>query len=63
MVEKTCAACDCKLDINPIKVRIAARPLRCAVTRRAEAEGSARFRDSGEERLSHGWKQTIAVSA
>jgi hypothetical protein len=22
MVEKTCAACDCKLDINPIKVRI-----------------------------------------
>jgi hypothetical protein len=22
MVEKTCAACDCKLDTNPIKVRI-----------------------------------------
>jgi hypothetical protein len=22
MIEKTCAACDCKLDINPIKVRI-----------------------------------------
>lgn len=22
MVEKTCAACDCKLDLNPIKVRI-----------------------------------------
>jgi hypothetical protein len=22
MVEKTCAACDCKLDVNPIKVRI-----------------------------------------
>jgi hypothetical protein len=22
MVEKTCAACDCKLVINPVKVRI-----------------------------------------
>jgi hypothetical protein len=22
MVEKTCAACDCRLDENPIKVRI-----------------------------------------
>jgi ribosome-binding protein aMBF1 (putative translation factor) len=22
MVEKTCAACDCKLDGNPIKVKI-----------------------------------------
>jgi hypothetical protein len=22
MVEKTCAACDCKLDENPIKVKI-----------------------------------------
>jgi hypothetical protein len=22
MVEKTCAACDCKLDANPIKVKI-----------------------------------------
>jgi hypothetical protein len=22
MVEKTCAACDCKLDVNPIEVRI-----------------------------------------
>ncbi len=22
MVEATCAACDCKLDVNPIKVKI-----------------------------------------
>jgi hypothetical protein len=22
MVETTCAACDCKLDVNPIKVKI-----------------------------------------
>ena len=22
MVGRTCAACDCKLDINPVKVRI-----------------------------------------
>jgi len=22
MVDKTCAACDCKLDVNPIEVRI-----------------------------------------
>jgi hypothetical protein len=22
MVEKTCAACDCKLDVNPIEVKI-----------------------------------------
>jgi hypothetical protein len=22
MLEKTCAACDCKLDANPIKVKI-----------------------------------------
>lgn len=22
MMEKTCAACDCKLDANPIKVKI-----------------------------------------
>ena len=22
MVEKTCAACDCKLDVNPIQVKI-----------------------------------------
>jgi ribosome-binding protein aMBF1 (putative translation factor) len=25
MVEKTCAACDCKLDANPIKVKIGGR--------------------------------------
>ena len=22
MVEKTCAACDCELDVNPIKVKV-----------------------------------------
>lgn len=25
MVEATCAACDCKLDANPIKVKIAGK--------------------------------------
>jgi hypothetical protein len=25
MIEKTCAACDCKLDTNSIKVRIGGR--------------------------------------
>ena len=25
MMEKTCAACDCKLDENPIQVKIAGR--------------------------------------
>jgi len=25
MIEKTCAACDCKLDANPVKVNIAGK--------------------------------------
>jgi hypothetical protein len=25
MAEKTCAACDCKLDANPIKIKIGTR--------------------------------------
>jgi hypothetical protein len=27
MVEKTCAACDCKLDEHPIKVKIGGKPI------------------------------------
>ena len=57
MVEKTCAACDCKLDANAIKVKIGGKTVEvCCDGVRTEAEGSARFRDCGEEGLKH--KQT-----
>jgi hypothetical protein len=46
MAEKTCAACDCKLDSNPIAVKIGGKTVEvccdeCAVRLR-EAHASAR---------------------
>jgi len=46
MVEKTCAACDCKLDVNPIEVRIGGKTVEvccdeCA-QRLKEASATAR---------------------
>ena len=48
MVEKTCAACDCKLDVNPIEVRIGVKTVEvccdeCA-QRLKEASATARRR-------------------
>jgi hypothetical protein len=48
MVEKTCAACDCKLDVNPIKVRIGGETVEVCCEECAqklkEASGTARRR-------------------
>ena len=45
MVETTCAACDCKLDVNPIKVKIGGKTVEVCCDECAkklkEAHGSA----------------------
>jgi hypothetical protein len=48
MIEKTCAACDCKLDVNSIKVTIGGKTVEvccddCA-QRLKEADASAKAR-------------------
>jgi hypothetical protein len=45
MVQKTCAACDCKLDVNPVKIEIGGKTVEvccdeCAVKLK-EAQVSA----------------------
>ena len=64
MVEKTCAARDCKLDADPIKVKIGCKTVEVVLRRVfTQAGGSARFRGRGEEGLSYGRKQIIANPA
>lgn len=44
MAAKTCAACDCKLDGNPIKVKLGGRTVEvCCDECAGKAEGSALF--------------------
>ncbi len=49
MNERTCAACDCKLDSNPIKVRLGAKAVEVCCSECAqklkEAESSAAARE------------------
>jgi ribosome-binding protein aMBF1 (putative translation factor) len=42
MREKTCAACDCKLDANPIKVKIAGKTVEVCCDECAQKLNEAR---------------------
>lgn len=56
-IEKTCAACDCGLDTNPIKVKIGGKTVEvCCDDCSRKLKEAQVFRDGGEERLSHGRK-------
>ena len=71
MVGTTCVACECKLDGNPIKVKIGGKSVEVCSDERvvnpikvkiggmtiAEAEGSARCRNNVEEEVSDGQEQ------
>jgi len=53
MTTKTCAACDCELDANPIKVKIGGNTVEvcceeCAQSLK-EADAAAKTRKSGKE--------------
>ena len=41
MTAKTCAACDCELDANPIKVKLAGRTVEVCCEECAEKLGEA----------------------
>ncbi len=51
MTETTCAACDCKLDVNPIKVKIGGKSVEVCCNECAqklkEADTSARSERRG----------------
>jgi len=58
MVGTTCVACDCKLDGNPITVKIGGKSVEvCSDRARADAEGSASCRNNVEEEVSDGQEQ------
>ena len=43
MAEKTCAACDCKLDANPIKVKIGGKTVEVCCDECAQKLNEADF--------------------
>jgi hypothetical protein len=54
MVEKTCAACDCKLDANSIKVTIGSHTVEVCCIECAEKLKEARVSATAVRKLSHG---------
>ncbi|MEP6566867.1 MAG: hypothetical protein ABJB10_17175 [Mesorhizobium sp.] len=41
MIEKTCAACDCKLDANPIRVKVGGKTVEVCCVECAQALNEA----------------------
>lgn len=49
MTEKTCAACDCKLDANPIRVKVGGRTVEVCCEECAQVLNEADASVSGED--------------
>ena len=66
MVEKTCAACDCKLDANPIKVKIGGKTVEVCCDECAqklkEAHVSATARGRAEPWLKANYQRPAIAS-
>jgi len=61
MTAKTCAACDCKLDGNPIKVKVGGRTIEvcceeCAQKLKEAHYSAAASRNHGHKRISAGFR-------
>jgi hypothetical protein len=56
MVETACAACDCKLDVNPIKVKIGGKTVEVCCDECAQKLKEAYVSATAGRRASHGRK-------
>jgi ribosome-binding protein aMBF1 (putative translation factor) len=57
MVGTTCVACGCKLDGNPIKVKIGGKSVEVCSDERVQTLKEARCRNNVEEEVSDGQEQ------
>lgn len=62
MAAKTCAACDCKLDANPIKVKVGGRTVEVCCDECAEKLKEAHSSSTGSKKPQP-WTQSEKLSA